>query len=102
LEPPDGSGGSQAVAYYGGADLVQQAAALCNGIVLNHPFIGGNQRAAFAACLTCLDANNLVLPASVLVPLARQVVDQHELTDRRRADAILAGWLHAHLRPEAR
>jgi death on curing protein len=90
---------AQTTAYYGGADLVQQAAALCNGIALNHPFVDGNKRAAFAACLTFLDANNLVLPASALVPLAQRLIDQHELTDRAQADTILTDWLRAHLYP---
>jgi len=37
---------AQTAAYYGGADLFLQAAALANGIALNHPFIDGNKRSA--------------------------------------------------------
>ncbi len=88
---------AQTVAYYAGGDVIDQAAALCNGISLNHPFLDGNKRVAFAACLTFLDANNCSLPASVLEPLARQIIAQHELTDRSRADVVLADWLRARL-----
>lgn len=88
---------AEAVAYCGGGDLIDQAAALCNGISLNHPFVDGNKRAAFAACVTFLDANNRPLPAEALVPLARQIIAQHETTDRAKADALLADWLRAHL-----
>ena len=91
------TGRPRAVAYYADGDLIDQAAALCNGIALNHPFIDGNKRAAFAACVAFLDANNRRLPTTALVPLARQIIAQHEQTDRSKADATLADRLRAHL-----
>lgn len=88
---------AQAVAYYAGADLIDQAAALCNGIALNHPFVDGNKRAAHAACVTFLEVNNHRVPASARVPLARQIIAQHEQTDRSKSDVLLANWLRANL-----
>jgi death on curing protein len=37
---------AQAAAYYAGADLASKAAALANGVALNHPFVDGNKRGA--------------------------------------------------------
>jgi death-on-curing protein len=84
-------------AFYGRADLIEQAAVLCDGIALNRPFVDGNKRSAFAACLTFLDANGVILPASAVVALAQQIIARHDLTDRTRADHTLADWLRAHV-----
>jgi death-on-curing protein len=88
---------AQTAAFYGGADLIAQAAALCNGIALNHPFIDGNKRSAWAACVTFLWLNGHPLPDNALEPLAEQIIAQHELTDRAAADTLLADWLHDRL-----
>ena len=37
---------AHAAAHYAGADVAWQAAALANGIPLNHPFVDGNMRGA--------------------------------------------------------
>src|SRR5712692_8932743 len=88
---------ARTAAFYGGADLILQAAALANGIALNHPFVDGNERSAWAACVTFLWLNGQPLPDSALEPLAEQIIAQHELTDRSEADAILGDWLRARL-----
>ncbi len=88
---------AQNAAFYAGADLVEQATALTNGIALNHPFLDGNKRSAFAACLTFLAMNGRPLPREALLPLAEQIVAMHELTDRTQADSALAEWLRKHL-----
>ena len=88
---------AQTAAFYGGADLILQAAALANGIALNHPFVDGNKRSAWAACVTFLWLNGQPLPDSALEPLAEQIIAQHELTDRSAADTLLADWLRATL-----
>src|SRR5437879_4118061 len=92
---------AQTAAHYADADLIQQAAALCNSIALNHPFVDGNKRSAFAACIAFLDANGLFLPADALRPFAEQLIAQHEATDRSCADAVLTEWLRTHLRSES-
>jgi death on curing protein len=86
-------------AYYGGADLTSQAASLANGIMLNHPFVDGNKRSAWAACVAFLWLNGRSLPDIALEPLAEQLIAQHELTDRSQNDALLAEWLRARLEP---
>ena len=47
--------------YY--ADLIEEAAALWESLVQNHPFIDGNKRTAFAAAYTFLAINGAVLTA---------------------------------------
>jgi len=88
-----GVGRAQTAAYYGGADLIAQAAALMNGIALNHPFIDGNKRIAWVACVAFLESNGQAVPRTALVPLARQLIAMHETTDRTQADRLLADWL---------
>ena len=41
--------------YY--ADLVEEAAALLESLLINHPFLDGNKRTAFAACDVFLRLN---------------------------------------------
>jgi death-on-curing protein len=45
--------------YY--ADVIAQAAALFESLIVNHPFIDGNKRIAFAAMDTFLRINNMRL-----------------------------------------
>jgi death-on-curing protein len=84
---------AETAAYYAGADLVQQAAALANGIAFNHPFVDGNKRSAWIACVVFLELNGWPLPEDEYEPLAEQLIAMHEETDRSRADALLADWL---------
>lgn len=48
--------------YYG--DIIEQAAALLESMAMNHPFIDGNKRAAFAVTDTFLRINSYQLIAS--------------------------------------
>ncbi len=89
---------AQTAAHYGGADLFLQAAALANGIALNYPFIDGNKRSAWAACVAFLWLNGHPMPDEAMEPLAEQLIAQHELSDRTEADELLAHWLRARLR----
>ena len=41
--------------YYG--DIVEEAAALLESLLINHPFVDGNKRVAFAACDVFLRIN---------------------------------------------
>lgn len=47
--------------YY--ADIVEEAAALLESLLINHPFIDGNKRVAFAACDVFLRINGHALNA---------------------------------------
>lgn len=47
--------------YY--ADIVEEAAALLESLLINHPFIDGNKRVAFAACDVFLRINGCRLEA---------------------------------------
>jgi death on curing protein len=87
---------AQTVAHYADGDLFDQAAALCNGLALNHPFVDGNKRTAFSACATFLEVNGALLPDEALVPFARWIIDMHNETDRTRVDQLLAAWLRDH------
>jgi death on curing protein len=88
---------ARTAAHYGGAELVLQAAALANGIALNHPFVDGNKRSAWIACVTFLALNGQSLPEEALEPLAELLIAQHEVTDRTDADIQLSDWLRSRL-----
>jgi death-on-curing protein len=88
---------AQTAAYYGGADLILQAAALANGIALDHPFLDGNERSAWTACVAFLWLNGLRLPSEPADGLAQQLIALHETTDRSQADTTLADWLREHV-----
>lgn len=47
--------------YY--ADIVEEAAALMESLLINHPFVDGNKRTAFAVCHVFLDINGYSLDA---------------------------------------
>lgn len=47
--------------YYGG--IVEEAAALLESLLINHPFVDGNKRVAFAACDVFLRINGYGLKA---------------------------------------
>ncbi|MDL2279867.1 type II toxin-antitoxin system death-on-curing family toxin [Desulfovibrio sp. OttesenSCG-928-G11] len=47
--------------YY--QDVVEEAAALLESLLVNHPFVDGNKRLAFAACHAFLDINGFTLNA---------------------------------------
>jgi len=47
--------------YY--ADVVQEACALLESLLINHPFVDGNKRTAFAACDVFLRINGLRIRA---------------------------------------
>ena len=62
---------AQTAAFYGTADVPLKAAALANGIALNHPFLDGYKRGAWVvACVVFLWMNGFRLPDDALEPLA--------------------------------
>jgi death-on-curing protein len=83
-------------AFYGEADLAQQAAVLCAGIVSSHAFVDGNKRAAWIACLTFLAINGLDLSDEDSVALAYYMIELLE-AEHADMDNQLAAWLRARL-----
>lgn len=47
--------------YY--ADIIEEATALMESLLINHPFVDGNKRVAFAVCHVFLDINGYSLDA---------------------------------------
>lgn len=47
--------------YY--TDIIEEAAALMESLLINHPFVDGNKRTAFAVCHVFLDINGYSLNA---------------------------------------
>lgn len=45
--------------YY--QDIIEEAAALMESLLINHPFVDGNKRTAFAICHVFLDINGYAL-----------------------------------------
>ena len=88
---------AQTAGFYCGADVVLHAAALADGIAVNPPFLDGNKRSAWVACVAFLWLNGHRLPDEALGALADHLIAQHEHTDRSQADALLADWLGARL-----
>jgi death-on-curing protein len=80
-------------AYYGGADLPEQAALLAVGISQNQPFLDGNKRTAYIALKVFLDINGYRIDAPSL-EIARQLVAVAERTDSlEEATARFAAWV---------
>ncbi len=83
--------------YYN--DLSEEAAALLESLVNNHPFVDGNKRAGFAAAHTFLLMNGFDLDVSskaafeFLIPA---------ISDGKFRFALLHEWLAAHLVPLAK
>lgn len=76
--------------------LWQQAAALLQSLAMNHAFIDGNKRVAFALTATFLRMNKhrLVVTATDGEAFLLQTV----IADRADV-AEIAGWLESHTRP---
>ena len=87
----------QMAAYYEGADLARQAALLAIGIAQNQPFVDGNKRTAYTACVRFLESNGASLTSEPM-ELADQLVLVAERTDLLdAATARFETWLRAHV-----
>ena len=92
---------AQPAAAFGGADLYptleEKAAALCFGLVRNHPFVDGNKRIGHAAAVLFLKLNGREFAADVddaertILALADGSLSREELTAWVRAHAVPAG-----------
>jgi death on curing protein len=82
----------QQFSYAPEADLASLAAAYLHGLVMNHGYIDGNKRVAFAATATFLRLNGTVLTASEIE--AYDVVIS--VIERRYSESELAAWIREH------
>ena len=87
---------AQVFAHYGEANLLLQAAALTTGIAQNQPFVDGNKRAAFAACVVFVRINGHPLVESAHDELADKIIALPTFPSRSAADADLEQWLAEH------
>jgi death-on-curing protein len=88
---------AQVFAFYGGVDLAEQATALIHGISQNQPFVDGNKRAAYAACVVFLHVNGHPLADDAHDELAEKLIGLTESDDRPAAYEALPGWLREHM-----
>ena len=74
---------------YGESDTCSLGALYGAGIIQNHPFIDGNKRTGYVACLTFLRANGLTLTA----PMADRLAWTLMLAAGEIDHESYAGWL---------
>ena len=83
--------------YYN--DLGEEAAALLESLVNNHPFVDGNKRVGFAAAHTFLLMNGVDLDVSSKAAFEFLI---RAISDGKFRFALLREWLAAHLVPLAK
>jgi len=74
--------------YY--PDLISQAAALFESLAINHPFIDGNKRIAFASMDTFLRSNNMHINAKSK-DLYKKIIQMFEEKELRHE--VVDAWL---------
>jgi len=80
--------------YYG--DLIEEAAALWESLAMNHGFVDGNKRVAFAATNVFLGLNGLQLTSDA--PAIIAFIYQHLEAGTFRKD-VLDAWLRTNTAP---
>lgn len=80
--------------YYG--DLIEEAAALWESLAMNHGFVDGNKRVAFASVVVFLGANGLQLTAAPDDVIA--FIYHHLEAGTFRKD-VLDAWLRGNTNP---
>ncbi|HLY99560.1 MAG TPA: type II toxin-antitoxin system death-on-curing family toxin [Candidatus Angelobacter sp.] len=79
--------------YEGSSDTAALASAYAFGILRNHPFLDGNDRAAFFAMGLFLRRNGYDLEAD-RVDAAKMI---RRAADREASEAELAAWIRTHM-----
>jgi len=77
--------------YY--ADVIEEASALWESLAMNHGFVDGNKRVAFASTIIFLQANG-VEPTGTEEQWIRFIFSNLEAGTFRKE--IIEAWLHAH------
>ena len=80
--------------YYDG--IVEEAAALIESLAINHPFVDGNKRIAFAAADTLLLMNGYYIDCDS-IEAHRHFMELFDTNSFRFAE--LVAWLSGHIRP---
>ncbi len=80
--------------YY--ADLIEEAAALWESLAMNHGFIDGNKRVAFASTILFLQANGAI-PTGTEEEWIEFIYSHLEAGTFRKE--VLEEWLHGHTAP---
>lgn len=87
----------QMAAHYEDADVVRQGALLAVGIAQNQPFVDGNKRTAYVACVVFLERNGCRFFGEA-VELSRQLELLAERTDSlTAATERFERWLREHV-----
>jgi len=87
----------QQAADYNNADLAEQAATLCFGLIKNHPWIGGNKRTATHLTDHFLKRNGYEIIGATAEIVEMVLAVEADLWDVMR----LAKWMRDHLSPYA-
>jgi death-on-curing protein len=82
--------------YY--ADLIEEAAALWESLTMNHGFIDGNKRVAFASTILFLQANG-VEPTGTEEAWLNFIYGHLDTGTFRKP--VMEDWLHEHTQPLA-
>lgn len=90
----------QAAAYYGGADLVEQAAGLAIGISQNQPFLDGNKRTAYGAMRVFLMINGLDITGPH-IDVAHQLIAVAERAGTLEEATSTFAWLRERTAPRS-
>jgi death on curing protein len=80
--------------YY--ADLIEEAAALWESLTMNHGFIDGNKRVAFASTILFLQANG-VEPTGTEEAWIDFIYGHLDAATFRKP--VMEDWLHTHTQP---
>lgn len=74
------------------SDIYQKSAAVCRGIIGDHPFIDGNRRTGMLACITLLLLNGVVIDVT-----NKQLEDfAVEVATKGHSVEVIAIWLKDH------
>jgi len=88
---------AQTAAYYGGADVAEQAALLAIGISQNQPFLDGNKRAAYISLVTFLEINGWTLSVPNIEFAQRLIAVAERDCTLAEATSAFASWLRERL-----
>ena len=81
--------------YQGTRDVVELAAAYCQGFARGHPYVDGNKRIGFLAMAAFLDMNGLTLTAT-----DEDVVDMVSgVAAGTVSETDLVAWIRGNVRP---
>jgi death-on-curing protein len=90
---------AQAAAFYGGADLVEQACLLAIGISQNQPFLDGNKRTALYSLVFFLRSNGLDFDGKPLEFAAHLIAVSERTSSLEEATQDFVQWVRERVIP---